>query len=336
MGYIYPLNGTLAIINYIIYMDKRMILNGAGTYYFTVHGAKDAPLFRSVFEYDYFREILTKEEGCELIAYVFSEHQAQWVMHCEQDWQVVLDNLRAHMQELHFKLWHKHQQIISESAEVVFVEEDSYLIPLVMEMHYWPVRQGLVASPEVYPWSSDPHYRLDKPPQWLASHRMLKRLSHQRFNTILRYERTMEQFEPWDIEKAKHHLYQALASTAYLTLYLRNEKPSNKYSKVEITRLREQAEALICDILGAPVEQIRHPRFRRQYYQVEPLTVWLLLQSGCGINQLVFIFDLDETVIQGWVRSLPNQHPEPFLMRIKQRWQEQFHTKEALPLSEAG
>ena len=316
-------------------MNKRMILNGAGTYYFTVRGAKNAPLFRSVFEYDYFRNLLIKEEGCQLIAYVFSEHQAQWVMHCQQDWQVVLDNLRAHMQELHFKIWHKHHQVISETADVIFVEEDRYLIPLVMEMHYWPVRQGLVASPDVYPWSSDAYYRLDKQPEWLASHKMLKRLSHQRCNTSLRYERTMQQFEPWNIEAAKHHLYQAVASNAYLTQYLSHKKSSPKYSKQHVIHLRAQAEQLICETLGAPIEQIRQPRFRRQYYKVEPLTLWLLLQSDCTMNQLTLIFDLDEAVIQGWIRSLPSQHPESFLNRIQQRWQEQFHAKEIMALSEA-
>jgi hypothetical protein len=317
-------------------MDKRMILNGAGTYFFTVHSAKDAPLFRSVFEYEYFRKILAQETDCQLIAYVFSEYQASWVMRCEQDWQIVLDNIRAHMQELHFKLWHKHQQIISESADVVFVEEDRYLVPLVMELHHWPVRKGLVASPDVYPWSSDQYYRNYAQPSWLASHPMLKRMTKQRVNTALRYERMMEQFSPWSIEQSKNHLYQALASNAYITRHLRNKKTPPKLSKEQIIDMRGQAERLICGFLGTPLEHVRYPRFRRQYYQVEPLTIWLLLQTNCSINQLTFIFDLDETIIQGWLRSLPSQHPESFLTRIQQAWQEQLHIKKAQVLSEVS
>jgi hypothetical protein len=325
LRYIYPLNGTLAIIDYIRCMDKRMILNGAGTYYFEVHGAKDAPLFRSVFEYEYFKKILSQEQGCELIAYVFFEHKAHWVMHCSQDWQIVLDNIRAQMQELHFKLWHKHQQVISESANVVLVEEDTYLVPLVMELHHQPVREGLVARPDVYPWSSDQYYRHDQQPTWLASHRMLKRMAKHRFNSALRYERMMEQFEPWDINQAKNRLYQAIACDSYISSYLA-AKPNNLApSKEQVITLRRQAEELICTILGAPIEQVRHPRFRRQYFQVEPLTVWLLLQSHCTIHQLVFTFDLDETVMNGWLRSIPNQHPESFLKKLQQRWQEDLH-----------
>lgn len=318
-------------------MDKRMILNGAGTYYFKVHGSKDAPLFRSVFEYEYFKQMLAKEEGCELIAYVFSEYQAQWVMHCNQDWQVILDNIRAHMQELHFKLWHKHQQIISESAEVLLVEEDRYLVPLVMELHHWPVREGLVASPEVYPWSSDKLYRQSRYQKiqsnsGLASHRMLQRLAKQRFNSSVCYERMMEQVEPWSIENAKNRLYQALASDAYITLYLRNKKPTLAHTAEQIKEMHQQAETLICEILGISFGQ-QQPRLKRQYYQVEPLILWLLLQSQCNTKQLSFIFDLDPTIIQGWVRSVPSLHPESLLTKIQQRWQEKISLKDSLLLS---
>jgi hypothetical protein len=318
-----------------------MILNGAGTYYFKVRGAKDAQLFRSVFEYEYFRKLLAQTEGCQLIAYVFSEYQAQWVMHCEQDWQLVLDNIRAQMQELHFKLWHKHQPIISESADVIFVEEDTFLVPLVMQLHHWPVSSGLAPSPEVYPWSSDKDYRLSQNQQSLSNSglntsRMLIRLGKQRFNTSLRYERMMEQFEPWSIEQAKNRLYQALASDACIASYLSSKKPDNSHSKQQIVCLRQQAEELICALLGVPIEQARQPRFRRRYYQIEPLTIWLLLQTDCTISQLVFMFDLDETVIQGWLRSLTSQHPESFLNKLKLSWQEDLHIKNTSPLSQLG
>lgn len=258
-------------------------------------------------------------------------------MHCNQDWQIILDNIRARMQEQHFKLWHKHQQIISESAEVLFVEEDTYLIPLVMELHHWPVRNGLVPCPAIYQWSSDQFYRhsknLQQASSGLATHRMLQRLGKQRFNSTTRYERMMEQFEPWPIEQAKNRLYQALASDSYITMYLRGKKPNLVHSNLQIISMRQQAEKLICDILGAPIEQIQHPRFRRQYYQVEPLTIWLLIESKCEIHQLTLMFDLDETVIQGWLRSISSVHPESLLTRIRQRWQEDLELKDSVLLS---
>lgn len=315
-----------------------MILNGPGTYYFKVHGAKDAPLFRSVFEYEYFKNLLAKEDGCELIAYVFSEYQAQWVMHCEQDWQVSLDNIRANMQEQYFKIWHKHQQILSESAEVVLIEEDRYLVPLVMEMHYWPVREGLIARPEVYPWSSDNFYRQSRYQQErsatkLASHRMLQRLSKQRHNSLVCYERMMEQFKPWSIDDAKNRLYEAIASDTYIAMYLRNKKQQLSKTHQQIQDMHHQAETLVCNILGIPVEHIQQPRARRQYNQVEPLTFWLLLQSQCDIKQLAFIFDIDQTIIQGWERSIARHHPEPLLKKIQQRWQEKNAIKDSQLLS---
>ncbi len=207
-----------------------------------------------------------------------------------------------------------------------------------MELHHWPVREGIVASPEVYPWSSDKISRQSRYQQiqsnaGLACHRMLQRLAKQRFNSPLCYERMMEQFQPWSIENATNRLYQALASDAYITLYLRGEKPTLAHTTEQIKDMRHKAENLICDILGVPVEQIRHPRFRRQYYQVEPLTLWLLLQSQCGIKQLTFIFDLDQTIIEGWMRSIPNLHPESLLTKIQQRWQEKISINESQVLS---
>ncbi len=321
-------------------MDKRMTLNGAGTYYFKVHGAKEAPLFRSVFEYEYFKQLLLKEEGCELIAYVFSEYQAQWVMHCDRDWQVALDNLRAHLQELYFKLWHKHQQTLSESAEVLLIEEEAYIVPLVLELHHWPVRQGMVPRPELYPWSSDKEYRQgenkDDSKYQLKPQRMLKRLANQRFNTSLRYERMIEQFEPWDLESAKNRLYKALASDAYVTRHLRGSPNESGLSQDQVIDLRGQAEQHICKILGAPLDQVRHPRFRRQFYQVEPLTIWLLIETGCNLDQLIFIFDLDQTILKGWLRSIKTQHPASFLNKIKQTWQEDLHIDGKLALRDAS
>jgi hypothetical protein len=322
-------------------MDKRMIINGAGTYYFKVHGAKGAPLFRSVFEYEYFKQVLVKEDGCELIAYVFSEYQAQWVMHCDQDWQMILENIRAHMQELHFKRWHKHQQILSESAEVLFVEEDRYLVPLVMELHNWPVREGLVASPAVYPWSSDALYRQPRYQQvtsssGIATQRMLHKLAKQRVNSSVCYERMMEQYEPWSIEGAKNRLYQALASDVFIALHLRRKNPGLVHTTEHIKKMRQQAEALICHILGISVEQMQQPRFRRKNHQVEPLVLWLLMQSQCDIKQLTFVFDLDPVVVQAWLRSIPSIHPESLLTKLKQRWQEEILLKDSLLLSHAG
>ncbi|MGK0404884.1 MAG: hypothetical protein ACJAR6_000252 [Oleispira sp.] len=322
-------------------MDKRMIINGAGTYYFKVHGAKDAPLFRSVFEYEYFKQVLAKEEDSELIAYVFSEYQAQWVMNCDQDWQIILDNIRARMQELHFKLWHKHQQILSESAEVLFVEENRYLVPLVMELHHWPVREGLVASPDVYPWSSDALYRQPRYEQitsntGIATHRMLHKLTKQRGNSSVCYERMMERYEPWSIEGTKNILYQALASDVYITRHLRRKKPGLVHTAEHIKKMHQQAETLICHILGISVEQIQQPRFRRKNHQIKPLALWLLMQSQCDIKQLTFIFDLDQVVLQGWLRSIPSVHPESLLTNIKQRWQEEILLKNSLLLSNAG
>ena len=45
------------------------------------------------------------------------------------------------------------------------------------------------------------------------------------------------------------------------------------------------------------------------------------------------MFDLDETVIQGWLRSISSVHPESLLTRIRQRWQEDLELKDSVLLS---
>jgi len=300
------------------------MLHGPGTYSFKVHGAKDQALFHSVFEYDYFCQLLSKVEGTRLIAYVFSEYQAQWIMECERDWQDVLDDIKAASQEFYFQLWHKHHQLISEEAEVLFIDADQYLVPAVMAMHYWPVSQKVVARPEAYPWSSDQHYRSTEIPPWLDAKLMLNRLAHQRFNTAVRYERMMEQHVESDLNADCHRLYQALASDGKIARHLQKHRQSTPLSDEACMAMRNQAEHLVNQVLGIqPSNGLREtPRQRRQFHQTEPLSMWLLSESGWSIKQLSWVFEVDETVLQAWLRGIHANHPASFLDNLKARWRE--------------
>ena len=302
-------------------MNKKMILSGPASYYFSICGTKNNPLFNSVFEYDYFCQLLANTENCELIAYVFSEHQAQWVMRCGRDANDVLDDIRAQMQELHFQLWHKHHPVISEDAKILLIDEDQFLTPLVMHLHRWPVKQKMVASPEVYAWSSDHHYRQATPPKWLHAQHMLKRLALQRNNAAARYQRVMQQPQDFDLAQAEHSSYQALASDKHISQHLeRCHIQQHPAARIDYPQLRQQAEELVCDCLGISIEHAKNPRYRRQYHQVEPLSVWLLIQSGHAISDLVRVFDLDETIANSWMRSITATHPKTLLDKLEQRW----------------
>ena len=300
------------------------MLHGPGTYSFKVHGAKDQPLFHSVFEYDYFCQLLSQVEGTHLIAYVFTEHQAQWIMECDRDWQDVLDDIKALSQESYFQLWHKHHQLISEEAEVVFIDAEQYLVQAVMAMHYWPVSQKLVARPEAYPWSSDQHYRSTIIPDWLKADLMLKRLVHQRFNTALRYERMMEQYTAVDLNSSHHRLYLALASDGKIARHLQKHRQKTPLSEEACMAMRTQAEHLVNGTLGIqPSDGFNEtPRQRRQFHQTEPLSMWLLSESGWSVKQLAWVFDTDETVLKAWLRSIHANHPASFLESLKARWRE--------------
>lgn len=307
------------------------MLHGPGTYSFRVHGAKDQALFRSVFEYDYFCQLLSNIEGTHLIAYVFSEYQAQWIMECERDWQDVLDDIKAASQESYFQVWHKHHQQISEDAEVIFIDAEQYLVPAVMAMHYWPVSQKLVARPEAYPWSSDRHYRSTSAPAWLNADLMLKRLVHQRFNTALRYERMMDQYTATDLSSHYHRLYLALAGDSKIARHLQKHRQKTPLSEEACMAMRTQAEHLVNQTLGIqPSDGISEtPRQRRQFHQTEPLSMWLLAESGWSVKQLAWVFDTDETVLQAWLRSIHANHPAGFLNSLKARWREDLRISTA-------
>lgn len=309
-----------------------MLLNGTGTYYFRVRGAKDQPLFYSVFEYDYFRNIVANVNGGELIAYVFSEDEAQWVMQCHRDWQDILDDIQAEVQEQYFRLWHKHHQVISGNSEVLFIDPEHYLVPLVMDMHTWPVRQHKVASPDVYPWSSDSFYRENDTPDWLHAGYMRNRLAHQRFSCALRYERIMETPVTYDVLSQKHRLYEALADDACIAQHLRHMHEPQEMKMADCERLRRQSEDLVCNILGIDRELTEHQR--RLFHQVEPLSMFLMHSSGCSIEQISVIFGCDEPLVEGWLRNVPYQHPEAFLKKLADKWQESLHTE--MPLSEVS
>lgn len=305
-----------------------MKLSGPGTYYFQVHGAKGQPIFHSVFEYDFFCQLLANTSDVQLIAYVLSEHQAQWIMKCERDWQDVLDDIKAAAQESYFQIWHKHHQVLSEEADVIFIDEESYLVPMVIAMHNWPVANKLVASPESYSWSSDHHYRQPHSPDWLFAGHMRNRLAHQRFNTALRYERIMENPPEFSAQDHMHRLYDALADDQRISLHLQRHRQSEPLAAEACMAMRAQAEHLVNTVLGIKAtaeEGLETPRLRRQYHQTEPLSMWLLSESGWSAKQLAWVFDVDEVVLLGWLRSIETIHPSSFLELMKNRWREELH-----------
>lgn len=76
------------------------------------------------------------------------------------------------------------------------IEQERYLNALVRYIHLNPVKAGIVARPEDYPWSSDRPYREGEGPSWLDLDIFLRRLAPNRSRACAAYRRWMGSIEP--------------------------------------------------------------------------------------------------------------------------------------------
>lgn len=300
-----------------------MTLHGPGTYYFSVTGAKDQPIFYSVFEYRYAEQILANLNGTRLIAYVFNANEIQCVLHCQRDWTEVIDDVHQAFDAMHERCWQRRHQALSDQSTVLLVDDSAYLVELVLQLHRWPVLQRLVASADLYPWSSDRYYRQPHPPTWLDSRSMLNWLCHSRRNQAQHYCDVMQQpaRATLNLLSGNHPMYQALARDEFIQRFLRKEALSQSArSAEEVRRLFEDACQLVSQRLGVAVEQMCNPLNRRDFHRLMPIVVWLLRERGIHYDDIARLVGEDEERLQLWLRNLPADHQPPLLNTLMQLW----------------
>ena len=105
------------------------------------------------------------------------------------------------------------QQILS-----VLIDPQHYLLPVIHQLHWLPVRQGLVASPSAYPWTSHRDYLAPECPPWLDRSQVLVRVANHRASQLRRYEQFIEntRLAPVDWVEGVCAHYRALASDSYI------------------------------------------------------------------------------------------------------------------------
>ncbi|ASP39432.1 hypothetical protein CHH28_12445 [Bacterioplanes sanyensis] len=304
-------------------METKMTLHGPGTYYFSVTGSKEQPIFYSVFEYCYGEQILAQLPHSRLLAYVFNPYEIQCVLHCDHDWTHVMDDLHRAFDHMHEQCWQRRHQVLSDQSTVLLVDDSAYLVDLVLQLHRWPVLQQLVADAEVYPWSSDRYYRLPEPPAWLDSRRMLNWLCHSRRNQAQHYEAVMRQpaRATLNLLSGNHPMYQALARDGFIQRFLKKEALSQAArSAEEIRTLYDHACQLVSDQFGTAMESMRDPLNRRDFHRFMPIVVWLLRERGLHFDDIARLVGEDEERLQLWLRNLPADHEEALLRKLMQRW----------------
>ncbi|WP_420591896.1 hypothetical protein [Bacterioplanoides sp.] len=300
-----------------------MTLHGAGTYYFSVHGAKDQPIFHSVFEYEYGVQILSSVKQTRLLAYVFDDHHIQFVLQSERDWTEVMDDIQIAFDDMHERSWHKRKQLLSDQGIVMLVDEQAYLTDLVIQLHRWPETSRKVADASLYPWSSDHGYRSLTPPASLHVEPMLNLLCHSRHGRAQRYEAVMQQPQnrTLDLQHGSHPTYQALARDGFVNQHLKKQALSQAArSDEDLRRLFDDACQLVCERFDVSSQQLTDARNRRQFNRLMPIVVWLLQERGAHLDDITKLVGEDEERLQLWLRNLPADHSPELLARLQNLW----------------
>ena len=306
-----------------------MTLHGAGTYYFSVHGAKDQPIFNSVFEFEYGVQILGHIKQTRLLAFVLDEHQMQFVLQSERDWTEVMDDVQIAFDDMHERCWHKRKQVLSDQGIVMLVDEQAYLADLIIQLHRWPETMRKVADASLYPWSSDQGYRALTPPHWLHVEPMLNLLCNTRHNRAQRYETVMQQSQQQvqaqrqalDLQHGSHPTYQALARDGFINQHLKRQALAQAArSDEDLRHMYNDACQLVAERFNLNVEQLIDSRNRRQFNRLMPIVVWLLQERGAHLDDITKLVGEDEDRLKLWLRNLPADHSQTLLNKIAALW----------------
>lgn len=307
-------------------MQTKMTLHGAGVYYFQVTGAKDQPIFNSVFEFEYGRQLLSSIRATRLLGYVLEEKRVQFVLRCQRDWTEVMDDVQTAFDNMHERCWNKRRQVLSDQGVVLLVDEQAYLRDLIMQLHDWPRRAGLVASADLWPWSSDAFYREVNPPAWIDTESMLNLLAHSRRNRAQHYIDVMSQpvTTDLDLQHGSHPLYQALARDGWIDQHMKKEAlVQSAYSKDDIRNLFADACQLVARQFDITTAELQDRSQRRRFHHLMPLVVWLLHERGIHLDAMTALVDEDEFRLQLWLRNLPADHTDNVRDKLRNLWQPQ-------------
>jgi len=112
----------------------------------------------------------------------------------------------------------RHGSVFHKYTPCVLLEPRRYLAPVIKQIHVLAVQQGLVATSDIYPWSSHNGYTGSQPCAWLDTSRLLNQLSQQRASKLRRYELFMKATNLTNLELAQgnHTTHRALASREYI------------------------------------------------------------------------------------------------------------------------
>lgn len=302
-------------------MNSKNLLHGAGVYYFALAGAKQQPIFNSVFEYQYGVKILAALPNTSLLAYVFTQDQIFCVLRC-QDSADTLHNIQTAFDEMHQACWRKRRQVLSEQAQIILIDEQAYLVDLILQLHDWPRYTGLVADGSLWQWSSDQYYRSPQPPKWLDVESMLNLLAHSRRNRDMHYTNVMRNpiGNKHDLIDGNHSDALALARPEFVERFNSTQVNASFKPQVNSNELFNKACAIVATHFGITEPELKDDRNRRRFHHLMPLVVWLMRKSNAPFDDIAKLTGEDEVRLELWLLNLSADHTDNTRQKLLQQW----------------
>lgn len=306
-------------------MDTKQSLHGAGVYYFALSGAKQQPIFKSVFEYPLAIKTLAEIKGTQLLAYVLEEHLVQCVLRVQHDWVEVLSEILTGFDAMHESCWNKRSQVLAEQATVLHIDENAFLTDTILQLHDWPRYSGKVVDASLWPFSSDRYYRVPEPPAWLDTESMLNLLAHSRRNRDWHYRAVMQNpiGNKHDLTSGNNDNYWALARPRYLEHYVGQQAPSLNAHFKEHTNSKElfqQACNIVAQHFNLTSTDLLDKNQRQRFHRLMPLVVWLLRQQQVPFGEIAKYADEDEVRLELWLRNLSADHNPQTQQKLLNQW----------------
>lgn len=302
-------------------MQAKQPLFGPGFYYIALDAHSDEDIFQSVFEYENIKPLIGNIEHIQLLAFLFEPKKVQLVIECEEDWPKVVEQLQTIFSDMHYQHWRKRQTILAEQAHVLRIDE-AYLMPLIMQIHQQPVTNKQVATPCLYPWSSDALYRMENPPEWINTQKALKQLAQSRRNQIPYYERMIlkQPEQTLDLKEGSDEGYAIIGREGFAQEAIEQQKRRETAKKpLNLNPIYHSALEYIANIHDTKTEVIEDTS-SRQHGKLMPLVIWLILQSYDEKNALAKLTKIDIDNIGYFVRSVEFHHSDAFLKKLSNRW----------------
>lgn len=302
-------------------MQAKQPLFGPGLYYIALDAHGDEDIFQSVFEYENIKPLIGNIEHIQLLAFLFEPQKIQLVIECEEDWPKVVEQLQAIFSDMHYQHWRKRQTILAEQAHVLRIDE-AYLMPLIMQIHQQPVTNKQVATPCLYPWSSDALYRMENPPEWINTQKALKQLAQSRRHQIPYYERMIlkQPEHTFNLKEGSDEGYAIIGREGFSLDAIKQQKKREAAKRqLDLKPIYQSAVEYIAEIHDLEVAVIEDTN-SRQYDKLMPLVIWLILQSYDEKNALAKLTRIDIDNIGYFMRSVEFHHSDTFLKKLYNRW----------------